>query len=268
MAKTWVLDKVLKAGVEYETPTRTAYVIKKVGTDDDASSYLVIDGKELGAIKSLVAPLHKTSSNLLGPYDLRDEYYVVPPETKFKFDGASGKKCRIIGEVWNLGVGESLPSPIMDRFKRQHQVYRRFFEGSFSLGTDVTWKANAEYTVLSLTPLTVEKVTFDDIVMVEVTGDTVSEGDFALEVYINNSPLEVDVAEGLMRGIDVKSLPRPPSDTAEMLVFSLKDMPITVEGDNTIDFRVRNVSGSDKAPASGSSWTVTVTAMAKYERTS
>ena len=266
MAKTWILDKIMDVDVEYETPARTAYKIKRIGTNSSSAAKLVIDGKELGAIVDTVAPLHKTSSNLLGPLDLRDEYYIVPPKTKFKFIGASGSKMRVIGEILNIGVGEALPGPWSSRFDRQGDVYRRYFTASLSVGTDVAWGANEEKEVLSLTPLTTEKVTFDDIVMVSISGGTVSEGDFGVEFYLDNSPLEVDVPSAWRRGIDALSMPAPPSDSTEEEVFTLKDMPIVVEGDHTLSIRVRNVSGASKSPDSGSSWTVVVYLVGKYER--
>jgi len=266
MVSIFALDKILAVNTEYETSKRLGYVIRRVGTNSSGSAKLVIDGKELGTVKSAVAPLHKTSSNLLGLLDLKDEFLVVPPSTKFKFTGDSGSKMRIQGEIVSLTPGEGFPSDLMSRFMNQHKVYRTLYEGSFSLGTDVTWVNGAVYEVLSLTPLTSEKVTLDDVVLVSISGDTVEEGDFGVEFYLDNVPFEPEVAESLMRGIDSKAMPSPPADTTEMIPFSLKDFPIEVLGDHTLSIRVRNTSGSDKSPASGSSWSVTVSVVAKYER--
>ena len=267
MAKYWVLDKIIKQGTEYRTKTRQAYVIRKIGTDSSSSAKLKIDGKDTGIIDNESAPIHKLTTNLLGPLDLRDEYYVIPPEVKFEFDGASGSKCRIIGQIINLEVGEGLEAELLSRFAEQHKKYRTTYDGSFALGTDEAWGNNVEYEILSLTPLTTEKVTLDDVVMVSISGGTVSEGDFGVEFYLDNSPFEVDVAENAPRGIDVLSMPYPPKEDTEMIVFTLKDMPIEVLGDHTLSIRVRNVSGADKSPASGSAWSVKVKLVAKYERT-
>jgi len=266
MVSYFSLDKIMSVDTEYETTRRLGYVIRKVGTDSSSSAKLVIDGKELGSIITTVAPIHKTSSNLLGPLALGDEFLVVPPDTKFKFTGASGSKMRIVGEIVSLGSGEGFPSDLMNRFLNQHKLYRTLYSGSFSLGTDVAWVDGAVYEVLSLTPLTSEKVTLDDIVLVSISGDTVSEGDFGVEFYLDNVPFEPEVAESLMRGIDSKAMPSPPADSTEEIPFSLKNFPIEVLGDHTLSVRVRNVSGSDKSPASGSSWSVSVYAIAKYER--
>jgi hypothetical protein len=266
VAKKFVLDKTIVQGTVYETGRRVAYVVRKVGTNSAGAANLKIDGKSLGFFDADVAPLHKTESNLNGPLDLKDEYYVIPPETKFEFEGDSGSKCRIIGEAVFLAVGEQIEAVLASRFKEQEKIYRTFYEGSFSLGVDEAWGADVAYEILSLTPLTTEKITLDDKVMVSITGGSFAEGDFALEFYLDDAPIELDVAENLMKGIDVLSAPYPPADTTEELVFTLKDFPIEVLGDHTLSIRVRNVSGAAESPAAGSAWSVKVKAVARYVR--
>jgi len=69
---------------------------------------------------------------------------------------------------------------------------------------------------------------------------------------LNNKPLELDVAENLGYGVDVKNAPLPPNDTNGMIAFNLKNFPIEVPGDQTLSVRVKNISGADKSPTSGS----------------
>ena len=266
MVKMFKLDKIITQGTTYETGTRVGYVIRKVGTDSSGSANLKINGKSLGYFDSEVAPLHKTSSNLLGPMDLEDYFYVVPPETKFELEGDSGAKARIIGEAVFLDVGEAFPADLKSRFEEQGRKYKTTYDGSFSLGTDEAWGADTEYEILSLTPLTIERVLLDGIVMVSISGGTVNEGDFGVRFYLDDSPMEFDVAENLMKGIDVLSMPYPPKDTTEEIAFTLKDFPIEVLGDHTLSIKVRNVSGSSKSPSSGSAWSVSVKLVAKYEK--
>jgi len=267
LAKKYYLDKIIKQGVTYRTKPRLAYIIREVGTDSAGSARLKINGKDTGYFDSDVAPLHKKTTNLLGLLDLGEFYYVVPPETKLEFEGDSGSKCRIKGEIVELAVGESLEAAYAGRFSEQHRRFKTVYEGSFSLGTDEVWKNNVEHEILSLTPLTSEKITLNDIVMVLISGGTVNEGDFGVEIYLDNTPFEIDVAENAPRGIDVLSMPYPPKEDTEMLAFTLKDYPIEVLGDHTLSIRVRNVSGADKSPASGSAWSVKVKLVAVYERT-
>ena len=264
--KTFRLDKIIVEGTTYETPKRVGYVIRKIGTNSGGSARLVIDNKRMGYIDSDVAPLHRTSSNLLGPLDLEDLPYVIPPNTKFSFEGDSGSKARIIGDVVMLEPTEGFPDELTRRYSNQHRKFKTTYEGSFSLGTDEDWKDDVAFEILSLTPLSIERLLLNDIVMVSISGGPVSEGDFGVEFYLNNSPLEFDVAENLMKGIDALSMPYPPADSTEELAFSLRDFPIEVGGDDTLSIRVRNVSGAAKSPNSGSAWSVKVKLVAIYER--
>jgi hypothetical protein len=264
MVRMFILDKIVKQGVTYTTKEREVIVIKGLGTNSSGDARLIIDKKKLGYIDNEVSPLHVTSSNLLGPLSLEELYYVVPPETEFEIEGDSGSKGRIIGEHVYLAVGEATPSELIARFDLQHKQYKTKYDASWSLGTDVTWTADAEYEVLSLTPLTTEKIIVDGIILVSISGDTVAEGDFGIAFYVDNVPLEAFTATNLMDGIDSKSMPKPPADTTEELVFTLKEFPIEVLGDQTFSIRVRNTSGANKAPASGSSWTVKIKLIARY----
>jgi len=264
MPKKFKLDKIIKQGTVYTTEEREVIVIKKVGTDSSGDARLVIDKKKLGWIDNEVAPLHVTSSNLLGPLSLEELYYVIPPETEFEIEGDSGSKGRIIGEHVYLAVGEAVAANLLARFNEQHKQYKTKYDASWSLGTDITWVADAEYEILSLTPLTTEKLIIDGIILVAISGDTVAEGDFGVSFYVDNVPLEAFTATNLMDGIDSKSMPKPPADATEEQVFTLKEFPIEVLGDQTFSIRVRNTSGANKAPATGSSWTVTIKLIARY----
>ena len=266
MAQVWVLDKYLKEGVTYQTPKRVIYVIKALGTNSSGLGHLKIEETDMGDIDSTVAPLKTSTSNTLGLLNLGDLYYVIPPEVKFSWEGDSGSVCRIVGDIITLGIGEGVPGELLNRFNEQGRKKIRTYTASLALGTDEVWKAGEEREVFSITPLTTEKVTFDDFLGVSITGGTVNAGDFALTFYLNNKPLELDVASGLDYGIDVTSAPLPPSDSSGWGALTLKNFPIEVPGDQTLSIRVKNISGSDKAPASGSAWTVTLKAIGKYER--
>jgi len=266
MAREWVLDKIIDVDTEYESPKRVGYVIEKVGTDSDSEAYFMVGGKKTTELLSTVAPIHKTSSNLLGLLDISELPIIVPPSTKFSFSGASGSKARIKGRAVFLDPGEGLPAELLTRYAEQHRKYFTYYQGSFALDTDEAWGDGVEYEILSLTPLTIEKVTLDSYVLVSISGNTVNEGDFGVKFYIDNSPLEFDVAENLMEGIDSKSMPSPPADSTEEVAFSLKEFPIELTGDHTLSIKVKNTSGADKSPASGSNWSVVVTVVAKYER--
>jgi len=266
MPKKFKLDKIIKQGTTYTTEEREVIVIKRVGTNSSGDARLVIDRKKLGLIDNEVAPLHITSSNLLGALDLEELFYVIPPETEFELEGDSGSKGRIIGEHVYLTIGEATPANLLARFDEQHKQYKTKYDASWTLGTDITWVADAEYEILSLTPLTTEKILIDGIILTAISGDTVAEGDFGVIFYVDNVPIELFTAKNLMDGIDSKSMPKPPADATEEQAFTLKDFPIEVLGDHTFSIRVRNTSGANKAPATGSSWEVKIKLIARYYR--
>jgi len=266
MPNLWVLDKYLKEGVVYQTPKRVCYVIKELGTNSSGLGHLKIEETDMGDIDADVAPLRMTKDNTLGPLYLEDYYYVVPPEVKFAWEGDPGSICRIKGDTVLLGIGEGVPGELLTRFGEQERKKIRTYVKTASLGADEVWKEDEEIEVFAITPLTTEKIRFDGFVGVKITGGTVNEGDFALTFYMNNKPIELNVAENLGYGIDVKNAPLPPNETDGMIGFSLKDFPIEVPGDQTLSVRVRNISGADKAPASGSAWQVVLKMVGKYER--
>ena len=266
MAQTWVLDKYLKEGTVYQTPKRVIYVIKKLGTNSSGLGHLKIEETDMGDIDKDVAPLVKNTSNLLGLLDLGDLPYVIPPETKFQWEGDAGSVVRVVGDVVMLAINEAPPAALLGRFDVQGKKKIKTYVGTVALATDEKWKANEEREIFSITPLTTEKVTFDSFVGVSVSGGSVNPGDFALTFYMNDKPLELDVASGLGYGIDVTSAPLPPSDANGWGALTLKSFPIEVPGDQTLSVRVRNISGADKAPNSGSAWTVVLKMLGKYER--
>jgi len=261
------LDKYIKQGVTYETPKRVAYVIRVLGTNSSGLGKLVIQGAELGEIDSDVAPLRKTDSNLLGPLDLGEYIYVIPPETEFYWDGDSGSLARIIGEIQFYDVGEGVPGDLLTRFKEQANKKIKAYVSTASLATDEVWKAGEEIEVFSITPSTIERIRFDDYIGIKIEGGSYSEGDFAVVFYIDDKPLEWNSAENLGLGIDVVNMPLPPTSSTNMVPFTLKEFPIELTGDHSLSIRVKNISGADKSPTSGSAWTVTVKLIGKYERT-
>jgi len=264
MDERYKLDKIIEQGTNYQTPADRFYVIRKIGTDAASPVKLIIDGTETGEIISTIAPLHKTSSNLLGPLDLGDLYYVVPPNKTFNVDGPSGAKVRIIGRIGVLAPGEVLPAQHASRFTEQGKRFVTYIQDSYSKATDEAWAAGEEQEVISLTPKTIEEYKFNREVLASISGGDVSEGDFAVRFFLDGKPLDVLTTAPGRLGIDILSMPSPPADATEEEAFSLADLPILVAGDHTFVIKVVNTSGASKSPASGSAWSVTVTAIVEY----
>ncbi|MHC1623137.1 MAG: hypothetical protein ACXQTR_00930 [Candidatus Methanospirareceae archaeon] len=264
MVEYYKLDKIIEQGIDYQTPADRFYVIKKIGTNAAAATKLVIDGVETGEIISTIAPLHKTSSNLLGPLDLGDLYYVVPPDKTFSVSGPSGAKVRIIGQIGVLAPGEALPAQHASRFTEQGKRFVTYVQDTYSKATDEVWAAGEEQEVISLTPKTIEEYKFNREVLASVSGGTVSEGDFAVRFFLDGKPLDILTTGAGRLGINILSMPSPPADDTEEEAFSLADLPILVAGDHTFTIKAVNTSGASKSPASGSAWSVTVTAIVEY----
>ncbi|MBW2674584.1 MAG: hypothetical protein JRD89_14435 [Deltaproteobacteria bacterium] len=261
MVDYFKLDKTFVEGSVYETPSDRFYVIRKLGTDSASAAKLVIDGVETGEIFTTIAPLHKTSSNLLGPLDLGDLYYVVPPNKTFYIDGPSAAKMRAIGQIGVLAPGEALPAPYAGRFAEQGKHYRTYLTDTYSISGAGTWTADAAYEVISLTPNTIEVYKLNSVVGATVSGFSAAEGDVGIIFKLDGKPLDILTTAPGKKGIDVKSMPLPPAATTEQEPFSFADMAIDVLGDHTLTVEAMNVKGAD---ISFTDLSITVTAMVEY----
>jgi len=262
--KLFPLDKYLLSGTEYKTDSRQLLVIEKVGTDSSEKGTLSVDQVPCLEIINAIAPLRKNNSVIIGPLNLGEYYIVVPPETKFKFTGASGSYMRIIGKVVQLDPHETIPTQYMARYKEQGKKYITYVTGSYEHGTDTAWAADDENTVLTLKPSTIERYVFDSLLLLTKSGGTFTPRQFALLMYIDNVPIEYIYSDTLREGIDVYSIPDYDDVSENEKPFSLKDFPIDLKGDHELKVTIKNISGTSQTPASGSSWTFTLYMIAKY----
>ncbi len=240
MVRYYRFAKTLAGGNTYKLPPDRFYVIKRVGTDSASDITIRIDGIPVLTVRDEFAPIRKTSSNLLGPLDLKQLYLVAPPNKLLQVEGTGN--VRIEGVLGILGPGESLPAEYQSRFNMQGKQMITAVTGSYTVGT--SWAANAEYTVLELTPKSNEKYVFNKIAMAKVTNHTLSVGEIAMIFYLEGEPLDILTDEPGHKGIDIYYAPYPPSDTDGEEPFSLEANPIVVEGDNTLKVTMMNVSGS------------------------
>ena len=243
--KKYKLDKLFDTNTDYRTRIRSAYVIKKISTDDTAEVTVKIDKKDLTVIIDKVAPLHTINSNLNKPLDLKQLFLVVPPDTAFRFEGTAAKLVKAIGDLVRLDVGEGLPADLVSRFKAQHNHYM-----TTQVETTVTASGiladGGEDELGSFSPTTAEKYLLRHILGVEeaVAGDPAeAEGDVALMFYLDGNPLDIEESGEGYLGISRYSAPLPPAETTENLPFSMENSPIEVLGDHTLSIKARNVSG-------------------------
>jgi len=262
--KKFFLDKILDVGTAYKTHERVVYVIKKIGTNDTAANKLVIDNKYMGPIIQNTSPLRKTSSTIVGPLDLEGLYYVIPGDTDFKVEGTSGKIMRVIGTILMLDPGETIPSDLLARFKAQPNHYKTYLTGEYDFGAATSWADGTEVTLYTLTPKTIEKYIFNDLIFIEYTGFTVNPGDVVIQFYLNNNPIEYLYDSTVDPGIDILSFPKYDGASAQDVPFKAREFPIEVPGDNTLKITAKNVSGS---AISLSSAKITLYAIAEFLRT-
>jgi len=259
------LIKYLDMNTEYELPSRVSWVIERIGTDDDSTVEVYIDNKLVLKMHSTIAPLQYTDNNLLGPLDLGQYYLVVPEETKIKCVGTSGKHVSIYGRKLIHDPGERLGEPYASRFTGQPNAMVYFWEDTYSHGTDVAWAKDSEKTVLTIQPGGMEKYTVIGPVMVSMSGGTYSYGDFSLVLKLNGQRVEYLWQDNTGPGIDITQLPRPPTQN-NWYKYTFGEKGLELVFGNKLEFLIRNVSGSDLSPSSGSEWKATITVLGYYVR--
>ncbi len=254
--KTFPFDIFVSQGVKYETKHNQILIVQKLGTDNSDKNNpttLFIEETPTTPIVSDFAPLHKTSSNLLGPIDLKKLPIVIPPESEFYIDAPSGTKARLKGTYVELAIGEGVPADLKSRFEVQHRHHITFEYIKKDLGTDVPIVAGSKVEIGEIKCNTVEEKILNSYVMAKVTNHSLAEGELILLMKINNVPVYDALEDNKNGGIDLYSLVWPPADTTEMEPFSLEQSPIHLRPNDKLKLEVRNISGADIAPPSGSS---------------
>ena len=264
MARIVKLDKIITQGTSYRTHRRVAMLIEKIGTDTTTASRLVIDNKLTGDIIEDVAPLHAENTKINGLLDISRLPYVILPDTDFEVTGGSGAKFRIVGKLYQLEAGEPVPSNLTGRYNSQFDKYIQYITGTYSFGSATEWADGTEVEIYSLTPATIEKYIFNDLLMIDYTGFSVNAGDVIIQFYIDNNPIEYLECTNLDRGIDMLSMPHQDDVSVNTDVFTLKDFPIELLGDHTLSITATNVSGSAISLSSAS---ITLYGVVEYERT-
>ena len=266
MARIIPLNKTLKYGVSYRSHPRAAYKITKIGTNSTSGVKLKVENRSLGQIIQNIAPEFKTNSTIIGPLDLGDLFYVIPPDTDFTLEGSSGDRLHIIGDIILLDPGEGLGADLLDRFHKQDKHYLTYVSGSYAFDTDEAWSAGTEIELFTLTPKTIEKYIFNDIVLLEISNATISPGDVMLNVYLDNTPWEYLESDNLPKGIDAYAVPAYNDVGKNEVPFSLKNSPIELMGDHTLKITAKNVSGGDITPPTGTAISLTLYAVVEYIR--
>jgi hypothetical protein len=212
--KTYPLDKILIAGNDYVMEGKRGYVIREVATDSATKGVLKVEGAPVLEVVKDICPLYPTLTNSNPALDLGDYFVVVEPNEKLRFEGDSGSKIRIVGEIFELETGEAVPGGLHLRHDEQTGKYLTYFSG------DVT--ADAGETVSQYTevfPIDTEIGAGRKYVLLggyqaEARLDNlVNVPDFYSRVYINDDPQDILSRNAGPYGIDGRSAPNPPRFT-------------------------------------------------------
>jgi hypothetical protein len=264
MPTTYFLKKTLKTNRTYIMEKDRYYVIKKAGTDSNSRVTIKVDGVPVLDIVNTIAPMSKTSSNLLGPLDLGEYFIVVPPERQIYCESAAGANVYIEGDLVVLAPGEAIPTEHLTRYNAH--VNRKITYVRLSATVGASWPAGQEVKVGDINPPTIEDWVFDDFAGVSVANlsTSLTYGQVTLMLYYDGKPLDLLLTSAGPRGIEVLKMPLPPASTSEEEPFTFKDKPITVVGGHTLTVTSINVSGADLSAATGTS--ITVSFVAVYKR--
>jgi len=246
LQKKFPLDIILEEGNVYETGKREALVIRKIGTNaptETSPTNLRIDDKPVGKITQTLSPISKINTLFMDLLDLGDLFYVVPPETEIIVEGPSGLEIRCVGELLKLAVGETLPSPLMARFKEQSIHHLTFEYGYVDWSAGKTFAADEEVEVISYTPKTIERAAVYGPLQAKLTGWTRAMHEVALRFYLDNVPYDFILERTKVGGIDLYNTPYPPTETTDHNGFVMPKGFIEVPGDHTLSIRLRNISG-------------------------
>jgi hypothetical protein len=264
MPAAYILRKILKTNVTYEMEKDRYYVIRRIGTDATSMVTVKVDGIPVLDIFSTIAPIARTSSNLLGPMDLGEFFIVVPPERKLLFESAASANVFVGGDLIVLSPGEAIPTDHLARYNTYATRKITYADVSVIVGT--SWPAGQEVKVADLTPPTIEDWIFDSFAGVSVTNLAAARayGQINLKLYYDGKPLDLLVAVAGPHGIETLKMPLPPAATVDFEPFSFGDKVIYVVGGHTLTVTAINVSGGALSAATGQN--ITVRFVAIYKR--
>ena len=268
MARVWYLDRTFDLNTEYRFDKRLGAVVKLIGTNVADEVTLYVDNKPLIPIHGDMAPINFLDSNMLGMLDLKDLYFVIPPDTPFEFESASSGKVRVKGELWILEPKEDLPSEYYRRLQEAYYKGISYYRNVVTLAADQAFATTDEITLATIEPAKLEKYTLNDIVMIKLenTANPLDYGQVSILFYIDDQPVEFITDNNPKRGIDIMDFPYPPSQDNGWYPFTLKDTPVELTEGHKLKITAINISGADIAPPSGGSLSFTAFVKMIYEK--
>ena len=261
MPKRYLLDKIYTGNKDYTMSADKALIIKALGYDTSEDLTPKINGADLGVINLEVAPVTRKSSRNLGPMPLGPLFYVAPPDKVMRFNATIGGNVRVVGEMLDLGPGETLPPSALARLTVQGTRFKTYKSGTKTFSGAAPWAKGKWWPFLELVPKTRERYLFADYVGFELP-DTPTLGNHQVRFTLDGKPLDNILTAMGHLGIDAYCMNHPPDETYCLDPFTLKDFPIEVLGDHV--FKVEALNSTDADIETGA---YTLYMVCEYEKT-
>ena len=246
--KVYNIDWFLTAGTTYKLQDFQVLVIKKIGTNSSSEVKIYVDGKYCGSIINKIAPLTQNTSEVLPLLDLKDLFLVVPNSREYIFQGSG--TVRVQGQLIELAPGETMPADLIARYKEQSNKYVTYVTSSIDLGTDVAWGAGSELLLYEKKLESHEKMLFNNVIRIDQEQVGTDPGKVAVKFYIDDEPFHNRYGTSGEEGIDLKAFL---IESGKLQYFTLEKAPIEIAPDHKFTVKVKNISGADITPASGTS---------------
>lgn len=286
------LDTFVAGDADIQIDSTQALRITAIGTDSGSSITPSIDGNALGSIVTEVGDIHPRNTaeqgllNLGMPPGAADEveypygpnagaygpnlYYYVPPDGNISLDGASGDHVRLQGQRLD-GVSSRFESSSDEtRYREQGSYHYTFEEGSVNAGSSIS--DGGTEVIHTISPASDERVMVTGPQMVAQTSNNFTTDDDVLSVFweLEGQRYPGQFEDDALFMIDIQNMPRPADDTDDAVPFVYGNygpsmQPLTVQGDQDLDIKLRNTSGSTQNEGSGSDVVITYTAEVVFD---
>ena len=278
------LDTFVDGDADITIDSTQALRITAIGTDRGTSLTPSINGDELGSIVTEVGDIHprntaeqgllqlgtppNADTDVVYPYGPNRNpygpnlYYYVPPDGTISFDGASGDHVRLQGQRLDGVEGRFESSADETRFSEQGEYHYTFEEGSVDAGT--SFSDGAVETIHTISPATDETIQVVGPQMVAQTANSFTSDDDIFDVFwdLDGQRFPGQFADDSLFLVDFQNMPRPADDTDDAVPFVFSHygpgmQPLTVQGDQDLDVKIRNTSGSNQTNGSAVTFTYT-----------
>jgi hypothetical protein len=287
------LDVIVNGDTSVQIDSTQALRITAIGTDSGTAITPSIDGNELGSVVQEIGALNPEGTQEQGlltlgmPPGAMEEpevedspahgsygpnlYYYVPPDGRLTLDGAAGDNVRLQGHRLD-GVSDRFEAGSDEtRYREQGSYHYDFVEGTVDLSEPIADGATA--TINTISPATDERIELVGPQGVSQTsgGDlSFSAGDASVFYELDGQRFPGQFADDEIFLVDFKAMPRPPTDTTDQVPFvfgkyGTSMQPLTVQGDQDLDVRFRNVSGGALDSSSSDTTTLTHTAEVVFD---